>query len=132
MTKQMLTPHFSREELQCKCGCGRMEILASFLDKLEDLRVAYGKPMTIGSGYRCPQHDQVVSNNGPDGPHTQAAVDVLVAGADAHLLLQHAMMIGFTGLGLRQKGDHSGRIIHLDDLPANTTPHHPRPRVWSY
>ena len=123
------TKHFSREELQCKCGCGRMEIPASFLEKLEELRVAYGKPMPVTSGYRCPSHNADVSDTGEAGPHTLGAVDISVAGADVHRLLQLAFIVGFTGIGIKQKGPFSGRFVHLDDLPATT---HPRPRVWTY
>jgi uncharacterized protein YcbK (DUF882 family) len=126
-----VTKHFTREELQCKCGCGRMEIPQEFLNKLEKLRKAFGKPMVITSGYRCPAHNSDVSETGAAGPHTLGAVDVSVAGADAHLLLQHANVVGFSGIGIKQKGPFSGRFVHLDDLPV-TDNTHPRPRVWTY
>lgn len=124
-----VTEHFSMAELECKCGCGRMEVPKGFLDKLEELRAAYGKPMIITSGYRCPKHNNAVSASGFDGPHTLGAVDIAVSGADAHELLQHAFMIGFTGIGIKQKGHLLSRLVHLDDLPVHI---HPRPRVWSY
>jgi len=124
-----VTEHFSHQELACRCGCGRMEIPVSFLDKLEELRTAFDKPMIITSGYRCPKHNNDVSGSGQDGPHTQGAVDISVSGEDAHRLLQLAFIVGFTGIGINQKGSFSGRYIHLDDLPPNNRP---RPRVWSY
>lgn len=123
-----LTPHFSLSELQCKCGCGQALMDKVFLAKLEDLRQGMGQPLTVTSGYRCPAHNLACSATGAHGPHTMGcAVDIAIAGPDAHRLLLLAMHIGFTGIGISQRG--SGRFIHLDDLPVHT---HPRPRVWSY
>lgn len=121
--------HFSFKELVCKCGCGRMEIPQAFLAKLEELRLAYNKPMIVSSGYRCPRHNAAVSSSGGTGPHTAGAVDIAVSGADAHRLLQMACLVGFAGIGIKQHGPFSGRFIHLDDLPPTT---HPRPRLWTY
>jgi len=127
--KKQVTPHFTLAELQCHCGCGRMEIPTAFLDKLENLRVAYNKPMIITSGYRCPGHNAAVSHTGDGGPHTVGAVDIQISGPDAHQLLEHACRIGFSGIGIKQAGLTAGRFIHLDDLDISA---HPRPRVWSY
>lgn len=121
-------PHFTREEMSCK-HCGKAPMSATFMDKLEDLRKVYGRPMVITSGYRCPEHNSQVSNTGLTGPHTTGrAVDIAVRGADAHELLGLAMERGFFGIGINQKG--GARFIHLDDLPNG--PNCPRPTIWSY
>ena len=44
-------PNFTEEEFKCK-HCGKAEMNAAFMGKLQHLRNAYGKPMTITSGYR--------------------------------------------------------------------------------
>lgn len=120
-------PNFSPEEFRCK-GSGRMEMNVDFLDRLQALRTAFGKPMIITSGYRSPEHNKAVSSTGSDGPHTTGrAVDVAVSGADAVKLVGLAIQMGFTGIGVKQKGPHAGRFIHLDDLTAG-----PRPGMWSY
>lgn len=124
-----ITTHFKTSEFICRCGCGRMEIPFDFIYKLELLRLAFNRPMVITSGYRCPTHNRRVSRSGDNGPHTIAAADVAVSGRLAHRLLQHAFIVGFTGIGVAQKGAHGSRFIHLDDLPAHN---HPRPWVWSY
>jgi len=125
---EQITPHFSLRELQCRC-CGRMGIDQDFLNRLEDLRTAYGKPMIINSGYRCPDYNDRISSTGRTGPHTVGAVDVRISGAEAHRLLHLAMIVGFTGIGIKQHGPMAGRFIHLDNL---TTHDKPRPRVWTY
>lgn len=58
------SPHFSRRELECKCGCmtpqGVVHNLAALAEHLEDLRARVGTPLIIFSGYRCPQHNAAV------------------------------------------------------------------------
>ena len=45
-----MTPHFKRGELMCKCGCARAQMSPGFLQRLESLRVAFGKPMIVSTG----------------------------------------------------------------------------------
>ncbi|ABK45255.1 Peptidase M15A [Magnetococcus marinus MC-1] len=124
-------PHFSHAELQCHCGCGRSVMDERFMARLEELRMAYGKPIIVNSAYRCPNHNASVSTTGSNGPHTTGrAVDVQVSGEDAHTLMALAMHHGFTGIGVSQRGQHKSRFIHLDTLDA--APGQPRPTIWSY
>lgn len=97
------------------------------MDALQALRTAYGKPITITSGYRSPEHNTLVSVTGRTGPHTTGkACDIAVARADAWALLRLICADGrFTGIGINQKG--AGRFIHIDMLTAG-----PRPSLWSY
>lgn len=122
-----MTPNFSNAELACKCGCGLLPPRA-FMNKVQALRDAYGKPMHVASAARCPTHNAKVSSTGLDGPHTKGAIDVEVRGGDALQLVGFALQHGFTGIGVSQKG--ASRFIHLDDLPNG--PGCPRPWIWSY
>ncbi len=124
-------PNFKVSEFACKCGCGTNLIQPHYLDRLQGLRTKVGEPIPVGSGYRCPKHNQKVSSTGPNGPHTTGrASDVRVSHQLAYKILQEAPRFGFTGIGVAQKGDVKGRFIHLDDLPDR--PRGPRPHVWSY
>ena len=105
------------------------------LQRLEGLRIAFGFPMVISSGYRCPDHNEDVSSSGRDGPHTiynrdNITVDVLVATEMAYKLIHAALNHGFRGIGVSQKGHHSTRFLHLDCLWA--TADRLRPTLWSY
>lgn len=123
-----MTPHFSNAELACKCGCGMLPA-QDFMEKIERLRVSVGFALPVSSAARCPEHNAKVSSSGRDGPHTTGrAIDLAVFGSKAHLVLSTAVRMGFTGIGVQQKG--GGRFLHLDDLPA--ADRHPRPYVWSY
>ena len=131
-----MTPHFSREELACKC-CGEMKFTQLAVDTLEAVRVEFGVPMIISSGYRCAKHNQEVSSTGADGPHTihedaNITVDVKEFGTDAYDLIEIAIAHGFTGIGLRQKGPFGDRFIHLDRLESDVIAARARPNVWTY
>jgi len=85
----------------------------------------YGKPMKVSSGYRDPSHPIEAKKASPGFHTTGRAVDIAVSGADAVKLLTLALQVGFTGIGVQQKG--GGRFIHLDDVVSLT-----RPNIWSY
>lgn len=129
MSEQWPYRFFSREELQCKCGCGGIP-QDDFIRKLDTLRQTCGFPLPVTSGYRCPDYNAKVSGTGKTGPHTTGrAVDIAVNRAEAYQLVGHAMFsANMSGIGLQQKG--SARFVHLDDLP--NAEGQPRPTVWSY
>ena len=119
--------YFSQHEFKCS-HTGKCDMDANFIDKLNDLRLAFGKPMKITSGFRDVTHPIEAKKKTP-GAHTtgQAAV-IAVSREDAFDLLSLALTKGFTGIGIQQKG--SGRFIHLDTL--KNSPERPRPTIWSY
>ena len=123
--------HFNRKELECHCGCKKMAMDENFMQKIEELRHGFGKPMRVSSAYRCPNHNERVSSTGRNGPHTTGqAIDIQVSGEDAFELLFFAVGFGFAGMGFKQKGPHANRFIHLDRLESISN--RPRPRIWSY
>ena len=117
-------PNFSAKEFDCS-HCGKNEMRADFMERLQSLRNAYGKPMRITSGYRCPEHPIEAKKAKPGSHASGCACDVGIDGPDAHQILSIALQLGFTGIGVQQKG--SGRFIHLDTLTSGL-----RPTVWSY
>jgi hypothetical protein len=120
-------PNFRPEEADG--GVARLE--PTFLDRLQDLRTAFGWPMMVTSAYRTPVHNAWVSSTGLTGPHTTGrAVDIAIFGDRAYQLVTLATQRGFTGIGLNQKGALAKRFIHLDDL--TDAPGCPRPRLWTY
>lgn len=121
-------PSFKKSEMACKC-CQACAMLPSFMEKLQNLRNDFGKPMIISSAYRCSKRNAAVSETGLHGPHTLGqAVDVRVAGKDAYDLLHLALLHGFTGIGVNQKGEFDKRFLHLDTVKEVGL----RPRIWSY
>lgn len=124
-------PHFARHEFVCPCGCDGADMNPAFMDRLQGLRTEIGQPLVVSSGYRCPDYNAEVSSTGRNGPHTLGrAADLAVRGPLARCVVGLAVGRGFTGIGIRQHGDHNGRFVHLDDL-AGEYPG-PRPWIWSY
>lgn len=133
-------PNFSEHEFKCSC-CGETRMSEDFIERLQDLRDRLPAiKFVITSGYRCPNHpaEQARAQEGRIGSHTTGrACDLLVQGADAYAVIRTATGMGFTGLGVAQKGA-TGRFIHLDTLTdTDYNDHHnkrtfPRPMVWSY
>lgn len=123
-----MTPHFTKAELTCKCGCGMLPE-QSFMDKVEKLRMSVGFALPVTSAARCPDHNAKVSGTGRTGPHTTGrAIDFGIDGSRAYAVLSAAIAMGFTGIGVNQKG--GGSFIHIDDL-TSVGPR-TRPWVWSY
>jgi len=122
------SPYFTKEEMRCQCGCEQDGMHSEFMEKLTSLRADWGQPMTVTSGYRCPNHP-IEAKKAKPGTHASGrAVDIAVQGEDAYNFLCAALGHGFTGIGVNQKG--SSRFIHLDDLTRDEG--WPRPTVWSY
>lgn len=120
--------YFSDAELGCSC-CGKNLVDQEFLSKLNALRAFLDFPFNVTSGYRCPDHNENVSSTGRNGPHTTGrAVDIFCSHKQAFDIVTNARNFGFTGIGVKQRGE--GRFIHLDTL--SETPNRPRPHVWSY
>ena len=121
-------PNFSKKEFDCK-ETGENEMKPEFMARLQKLRDIYGKGIIVSSGFRSYEHSVEKSKPKKNGAHpTGMAVDIPVARADAHRLLRLALKIGFTGIGVSQKG--SSRFLHLDTIESN--PDQPRPTIWSY
>jgi uncharacterized protein YcbK (DUF882 family) len=114
--------YFTQAEFKCK-HCGKCEMNQEFLDKINKLREEYGQSLVVTSGYRCPEHPAERIKVGRSGMHTTGkAADFAVEGTNAQRLLMLALQLGFTGIGVQQKG--AGRFIHLDTRET--------PAIWSY
>ena len=119
----LITPNFFAQEMSCKCGCGKHGMDEEFMRMLQELRNEVGA-LRISSGFRCEDHNDKVSKI-KNGPHTQAkASDILISGERAMLLFERARKIGFSGIGVSQKGPHHKRFVHVGTLE--------RKALWSY
>lgn len=121
--------NFKPSDMTCK-ETGEVKYDPSFMDRLQTLREQFGKPMSISSGYRSPKHPIEARKAKPGAHASGRAVDVRVSGADALRLVELALGLGFTGIGVSQKAGKPV-FIHLDDLPPGNGIA-PRPNIWSY
>jgi len=127
-------PNFSDLELRCRCGqCpsatrGKSPMDPDFMDRLQQLRTLYGKPMPLSSAYRCRNHPAEAGKAEPGEHCAGTAVDVRIRGADALELLHLALTLGFNRIGVSQKG--TARFLHLGVSPIGGRL--PSPMIWSY
>ena len=120
----MITPNFSKAEMRCKCGkCREDEMDGEFMRMLQELRNKVG-PLRISSGRRCETHNRA-SGGYPKSAHLQGqGSDIQVFGPRALKVVEQSRRLGFSGIGISQKGDHKDRFVHIDILP--------REALWSY
>lgn len=105
--------YFTKKEVGCRCGCGGLPT-DEFMGELHKLRVAYGKPMRITSGYRCPAYNKAVGGS-PKSQHVEGrAVDIQTTGADNYALVSLAQELGFKGIGVAKT------FLHVDTRPTQT------------
>ena len=116
---------FTPKEMLCRCGECDSFVDVQFMDSLQWLRDAYGKPMPVSSGHRCEAHNRAVGGSATSGHLTGRAADIQVKWGDALDLLILAHKRGFTRFGVNQKGRYEGRFIHLG---MDRT----EPTIWSY
>lgn len=112
-----LSPHFSRSEFRCKCGCQPTPVDPHLVEHLEQLRAKIGRPIVIVSGYRCQSHNARVGGAKNSQHLVGRAADIrpgLRVGLDT------ARNVGFTGVGLR-----NGVVTHVDVR-------NPPRAVWHY
>lgn len=117
--------NFIEEEFICSHS-GKCHMDEGFMNTLQSLRTAIDKPFIITSGYRDKNHP-IEAKKSTIGEHTRGlAADIACRGGLAYDIIKYAPLLGFTRIGVSQKGDK--RFIHLgiavDGLPS--------PRIWSY
>ncbi len=104
--------YFSPKELACS-HCGGLLVVPMALNKLEAVRLIYGRPIRIASAYRCPQHPIEIGRDG--SPHqTGTAFDAYPVGTSGNLAEMEDAFFTVGVLG-RGKGLLDGSLhIHFD------------------
>ena len=86
----------------------RDNVIALVENLLQPLRDAWGKPITINSGYRCQKHNKNVGG-AKNSRHTQGmACDIVVKGVKPKEVAKFAETIGIRGIGLYDT------FVHID------------------
>lgn len=123
-----LTPHFTVEELECKCGCGfgrqPGDVSPRLLALLEGIRVEVGVPVVINSGCRCDQHN-ADEGGVPGSVHTlgEAADIKTIGGEKKYWIEKAAFKHGAMGVGIGKTFVHVD--VHQGDVKY-------RPTAWGY
>lgn len=91
--------YFKKSEFKCQCGskyCNGYpaEMSSKLIDILEELRVYFGKPITITSGLRCKKHNAVVGGVSNSQHQYGKAADIYIAGVDKSKIKAKAYKLG--------------------------------------
>ena len=95
------------------------------LEKLDQLREAYGYPIKLTSTYRSPDHPIEAKKEKP-GEHSHgAAVDIACVGGEATFkLVKAAIKVGFRRIGISRKNNFVHVGIGYPGAPETT--------IWTY
>ena len=116
--------NFKPEELSCS-HCGKLYIHEDLMDLLQEARGVLG-PLSITSGYRCPEHNNKISSTGLSGPHTTGkAIDISVRDSQHRKQLIDYFAPQVQGLGIAKSFIHIDILFEEDGFPG-------RPNSWVY
>lgn len=133
-----ISTHFSASEFHCHCGgklagCKLVIIRHELLVNLEKLRAAYGRPVVLLDGYRCPKHNAQVSGSATDSQHMYGnAVDP----DDLDMTRDQVRALHlFSGIGSKRANPHLVKHVdvrHADKTHNTTKSTVTSPALWYY
>ena len=115
-----MTKNFKIKEFECKCGCDMplevYENIIKLASQLQFLRDYTGRPITINSAYRCPEHNAKVGGSKTSQHLLGKAADITIQSLkpiEVYALIEDLIDMGHMlqgGLGLyEEKG-----FVHYD------------------
>lgn len=117
-----LTKNFSKHEVICRCGCGKVEMDEYFMLRLQEARTYHKKPMIINSGFRCPIYNKKINGSVSSSHLKGLAVDIKCETTEERFrLLESLFVSNFYRIGIGED------FIHVD-LDADK----PQCIVWLY
>lgn len=112
-----LSDHINSREMRCglgsPCSCATTLIDTKLVEILEKIRVHFGKPLTITSGYRCPSYNKSIGGATGSYHSKGQAADIVVEGISPAKVAAYAESIGVLGIGLYETAK-DGYFTHVD------------------
>lgn len=108
---KQITPHFKVREFACSDGSDVVLVAPSLVDILEAIRVHFGWPVTVTSGYRTVSYNAGLKNSSKKSQHCNGlAADIKVEGHTPKEVYDYACSL---------LGDHGGvgiynTFVHVD------------------
>ena len=99
---RQVTPHFKVREFACNDGSDPVFISQALADILENIRVHFGKPVHINSGYRTVSYNKTVDGSSSTSQHCNGlAADIRVEGVSPDRVADYAEQLlgGHGGVG---------------------------------
>lgn len=117
-SRAKLTPHFTRKEFDCKCGCAQTKHDVDLSTKLEQLRALFKSPITVTSAYRCPTHNKRVGGSSGSKHVKGQAADVKCANTNPVCFGIVAKEL-FPAVGIYWYG--TSAFVHVDTRTVKAT-----------
>ena len=108
---KQITPHFKVREFACSDGSDVVFVAPSLVDILVAIRVHFGRPVTVTSGYRTVSYNAGLKNSSKKSQHCNGlAADIKVEGHTPKEVYDYACSL---------LGDHGGvgiynTFVHVD------------------
>lgn len=117
-----ISDHFTVGECACHCGCGRMILNHTLVDRLEKARRMAGFPFDITSWNRCAKHNLDEGGKEDSAHLSGTAVDILASAYKLRCrLIFYLALAGFQRIGVGKS------FVHADvDITK------PWPAIWFY
>lgn len=124
-----MTAHFHPEEFYCRCGRVECEapraVAPALLYGLEAMRVAYGHPIIVTSGLRCPLNNQAAGGVADSEHLSGEGADLACGpgGGERFAMVAAALAAGFRRIGI------GGSFLHVG---IGAPPAHVENVMWLY
>lgn len=123
--------HFEPREMASRLN-GSLLVDLEFMKWLDEVRVHFGRPMVVSSGYRTPAHQEQLTSR-KTGAHVDGqAADILTPTAHLAWRLVESAMYGMAhgiGIDLRPSVGHGSHYVHLDRWHQRGAD---EPVMWGY
>ena len=108
---RQITDHFRVYEFACSDGSDVVFVSQALADILENIRVHFGKPVHINSGYRTVSYNATVENSSKTSQHCNGlAADIKVEGVSPAAVADYAEQL----LGSHGGVGRYGTFTHID------------------
>lgn len=121
---QKLSEHFKVREFRCQDGSDPVFIDSELVELLEKIRVHFGKPVTITSGFRTAAHNATVAKAAKFSQHLYGkAADIQVQGISVENVYAYAdkLLGNAGGCGIYPPGlGRANGWVHVDVRKAKS------------
>jgi uncharacterized protein YcbK (DUF882 family) len=112
MNNIKISNNFNLQEFQCKDGSCMVKVDERLLEKLQQLRDRFNKPIQIVSAYRTPDYNKKVGGAAKSQHMEGKAADIKINGVTPMQVALEAVKLGFHGIGVYT---HDGNYFtHVD------------------
>lgn len=112
-----LSNNFTVKEFACKDGSDSVLIDTALVELLQKIRDYFGKPITITSAYRTPEHNRKVGGSSGSYHVKGMAADIKISGVSAVEIAYFAQTVT-NGVGVYYYG--SSDFVHVDIRASRT------------